>query len=296
MIILNERTYIEKIIADDTTDENPYVTLFLLAKYYIHHMKYSKNKTTAMIKDYMKRHSDVFTLKKGRWDEIAGNTVSKAIKNPLMEIDGVWITEGETEKIRELHDDRSERIAFTLLCLAKLGNLRNPKNNGWVNTPIKDVFRLARVDARVRERDYMIGFLADNGYLELPKRNDNISVRVTFADDGFGDSKLVCVDDFRELGYWYMKCRGENIVRCRECGILMKGNRNGTKMYCDDCAGYKPVGAKTVECRDCGILFEVAAKNTKSIRCPSCQRAANAKRKLAWKTKDGNTISAQAAW
>ena len=31
-----------------------------------------------------------------------------------------------------------ERLAFTMLCLAKLNNIKNPKNNGWVNAESKE--------------------------------------------------------------------------------------------------------------------------------------------------------------
>ena len=47
------------------------------------------------------------------------------------------------------------------------------------------------------------------------------------------DEKAVMyVSDFRDLGYLYLMQIGENIVACAECGVLMRGNKAGTKKYC----------------------------------------------------------------
>lgn len=43
------------------------------------------------------------------------------------------------------------------------------------------------------------------------------------------------------------------------------------KKYCDKCARYQPIGKKEVVCVDCGNIFEVDSRNTKKIRCDSCQ-------------------------
>ena len=159
---------------------------------------------------------------------------------------------------------------FTMLCLAKLGNERNERNNGWVNTEVKDIFTLARISATIYDKDLKINKLYQLGLIEFPKRNDLLNIRVTFSDNQ-GDEELY-ISDFRELGYEYLKYKGENFFRCQECGILVRQNKNGTKKYCKDCAGYTPQETKTITCINCGKEFEVKGSNTRTIRCSECQR------------------------
>ena len=67
------------------------------------------------------------------WLDSLEKYAGKAKKYPLCECKGVWITENELKTINEIHDKVLERLAFTLLCLAKFRNFRNLKNNNWVN-------------------------------------------------------------------------------------------------------------------------------------------------------------------
>ena len=127
---------------------------------------------------------------------------------------------------------------------------------------------MARVSCKAKERELYIGDLCDRGLLELPKRNDNVSFRVTFIDDG---EEELFISDFRELGYEYLKYNGENFIRCAECGILTRGNKNRTKRYCKDCAAYTPQKSKTIICVDCGKEIVISGNNKRTIRCDNCQ-------------------------
>ncbi|MBR2505583.1 MAG: hypothetical protein IKB70_01380, partial [Bacilli bacterium] len=119
------------------------------------------------------------------------------------------------------------------------------------------------------------------GLLEFSKRNDNLNCRVTFVDNE-GDEELF-VSDFRELGYEYQKYKGENFIRCAECGILTRGNKNGTKKYCKDCSTYTPQETKTFKCIECGIEFTVDARVANKCRCDECQSVVNREKKRIWK-------------
>lgn len=65
--------------------------------------------------------------------------------------------------------------------------------------------------------------------------------------------------------------KGENFIRCAECGILTRGNKNGTKKYCKDCSTHTPQETKWVVCVDCGNEFEVDARVSNKSRCSICQ-------------------------
>ena len=66
--------------------------------------------------------------------------------------------------------------------------------------------------------------------------------------------------------------KGDNFIRCADCGILTRGNKNGTKRYCKDCSGYTPQEMKTVVCVDCGEEFQVSAMANRTSRCQECYK------------------------
>ena len=269
MIVLNECKFAENCLNNGTIDENPYFTLSILAKYYYHHCGYRKKKITRLLLEYLAKCYPRYELNEYSWQTTAERLAAKAGNYPLYEILGVRITQAEMETIINIHNKVMERLAFTMLCLAKLGNAKNEQNNGWVNESSKDIYKMARIACKADEREIKIGKLWQMGLLEFSHRNDNLSCRVTFINDE-SDEELF-VSDFRELGYEYLKYKGENFICCGECGILTRGNKAGTKKYCKNCAAYIPQETKTITCVDCGKEFEVRSKNNQTCRCNDCQ-------------------------
>lgn len=268
MIILNERIFAEDCLRNGQIIGKPLSTLSILAKYY-YSLGYRKKKITSLLIEFLKKNYPRYNDNKLDWNANIERLAANAGKYILHEIDGVWITQTEIDTITNIHSKVLERLMFTFLCLAKLANIKNPQNNSWVNVNDKEIFSLARISCKVQDRDIRIGKLNELGLLEFPKRNDNLSCRVTFVDDE--SDKVLKVSDFRELGYEYLKYNGENYINCADCGILTKGNKAGTKRYCSSCARYIPQGIKTIQCEDCGCKFEVPSLNNKTKRCPMCQ-------------------------
>lgn len=268
-IILNEKEYAEYCLREKTVGENTFRTLSIIGRYYYYHLGYKRKKIIEYLKEFLYSSTEIHTMQQQNWEESIEKIANNVKKFQLFEIDGVSIKIGELEKIGKIEKKALRKLAFTLLCLAKLGNARNPKNNGWVNMEYKDIFHLARVAGSVFERDERIAELHELGLLEFAKRIDNLSVRVTFIDDSTDEALFV--SDFRELGYEYLKYCGENYIRCAECGVLVHGNKNGDKKYCSQCAAYTPMETKVVRCIDCGEEFKVSSMNNKSKRCKFCQ-------------------------
>lgn len=284
MIILNEKEYAEECLKNKTINNKPFITLSVLAKYYYHYYGYRKKKITELLADYMDKYYPHYSSNKSSWDENIEKLATNAGKFTLFEIDGVWITKAELETIQNIHNKVLERLGFTMLCLAKLNNIKNPQNQGWVNDDAKEIFSLARISCSVINRYERIGMLNQIGLLEFPKKNDNLSSRVTFINDE--SDKVLFISDFRELGYEYLKfTQNGNFIRCQDCGILIRNNKSQTKKYCSDCAGYTSQETKTVVCIDCGKEFEVSSKNNKTFRCKICQQDKDKERKRIWKSK-----------
>lgn len=269
MIVLNEKAYAEECLQKKSISDKPFYTLSILAKYYYHCFGYRKAKITELLTDFMKKYYPRYDCNKAMWNESIEKIAKNAGKYTLFEIDGVWITEAELETIANIHNKVLERLAFTLLCLAKLGNTKNLKNSGWVNNDAKEVFSLARISCSVANRYERLGELHSLSLLEFPRRIDNLSCRVTYINDN--SEKKLFISDFRELGYEYLKYKGENFIRCRECGVLIRNNKSGTKKYCSECSGYQYQDVKTKVCIDCGAEFEVPGNNKRTVRCAECQ-------------------------
>lgn len=286
MIILNEKAYAEDCLKNRVIDNKPFTTLSILAKYYYHCFGYRKKKITELLIDYMGKSYPYYSSNKTSWDDNIEKIAKNAGKFNLFEIDGVWITKSEIATIQDLHNKVLERLAFTMLCIAKLNNIKNPKNQGWVNTDAKEIFSLARISCSVTNRYERIGMLNQLGLLEFPKKNDNLSSRVTFINDE--SEKVLNISDFRELGYEYLKFTGGNFTHCQDCGILIRDNRAGTKKYCSSCAGYTPKETKTIVCVDCGKELNIKAMNQKTKRCPDCQYKHEKEEKRKWYHKNKN--------
>lgn len=284
LIILNEKEFAERCINEHRVLDKPFLVLTILAKYYYHHLGYRKKEINTLLIEFMEQNYPYYSNNKLDWDSNIERIVKNVNQYTLHEIDGVWITQAEIDVIRNINNRLLERLAFTFLCLAKLGNAKNENNNGWVNVDNKEIFMMAHIICKIQDRNVQIGKLCKLGLLELPKRNDNLDCRVTFVNDE--SEKVLFVFDFRELGYEYLKYQGENYIRCAKCGILTKGNDNGTKKYCHPCTRYKPLKKKQRICIDCGKIIEISSKNNKSIRCDACQEIADRESKRLWKEKN----------
>lgn len=251
-------------------DDKPFFTLSVLAKYYYHCHGYRKAKITQLLTQFMEQCYQRYDCNKAMWDESIEKIAKNAGKYDLFEIDGVWITDAELRSIASIQNKVLERLAFTLLCIAKLGNLKNAKNNGWVNLSTKDIFNLARVSCTVSARYEKLGRLHELSLLEFPKRIDNLSCRVTYVDDS--SKKKLFVSDFRELGYEYLKYKGDNYTRCEQCGILYRNSKTHPSSYCRGCRVYKAKEEKWITCVECGTELKIKAKNNRTSRCEDCQR------------------------
>jgi len=253
MIILNEREYAETCINTGDVGENVYITLQILAKYYYEQGMRTKRIEKALLEflkeNYKRYHANIL-----KWQETVERISRRAGKYPLYDISEILITQAEIDTINSIEESNGrtelKRLAFTILCLAKLANKRNVKNNGWVNEDAKDIFKMAHISASKLKQYQMLGDLGLLGLLEFPKKNDNLSNRVTFVND---DSPYVI-----------------SIVRCASCGRLIKNNKAKTKKYCSECAGYQTWDTKTIICVDCGKTFDVDAKNNQTNRCNNC--------------------------
>lgn len=235
-VVLNEKKQAEYIIEKGEVGNKPTSTLFLLAKYYRQKENLNKEQTFNKLNEFME--SNYKNFNSATWEDIIENISKKANKYPLREIDYIEITQSEIDTIRNVCNIKYEKLLFATLCYAKLYNKISDKNNGWVNTDIKELFRIARVTVRYRNDKFLyLNDLETAGLISFSNKNDNLNLRVTFIDD---NSEVVLkIDDFRELGYEYLNYIGDGkFIRCECCKKLVRKSSKNMK-YCNKCSKEK---------------------------------------------------------
>lgn len=235
-VVLNETKQAEYIIEKGEVGTKPTSTLFLLGKYYRQKENLDKEQTVNKLNEFMVVNYKNYNP--ALWEEAIEDIAKKANKYPLREIDSIGITKSELDKIAELHNIKYEKLLFTMLCYAKLYNTISENNNGWVNTDIQELYRVARVTVKYRKDKFL--FLNDiegTGLISFSNKNDNLNLKINFFDMD-GESVLE-INDFRELGYEYLNYIGDgNFVRCSECKKLVrkKSKYDYSTKYCSECS------------------------------------------------------------
>ena len=240
-VILNEAKQAEHIIEKGEVGNKPTSTLFLLGKYFRQKENLNKEQTFNKLNEFMQQNYKNYNS--ALWEDIIEDISKKANKYSLRELDSISITQFELDKILETDNLRYQKLLFTMLCYAKLYNCISENNNGWINTDIKDIYRVARVTVKHRNDKFL--YLNDLEQMELisfSNKNDNLNIRVNFVDiDG---ESVLDVNDFRELGYEYLNYIGNgNFIRCSECNRLTRKTGKNTH-YCNECKNIKRLETK----------------------------------------------------
>ena len=240
-IVLNEHEWAEDMIASSSLGKKPYETLSRVARYYLD-QSYPKRTVRKMLDTFLLQCDPTASLPK--WADTIDGALERASKYKAIEIDCVRITKREIERIRALEKKQLQRLAFTLLCLAKYWMEVNPKCNWWVTNKDSDIMKLANINTSIRRQSFMYNQLREAGMIEFSKKVDNTNVRVCFAEDG---ETAIEVSDFRNLGNQYILFTGSSdYIKCERCGIVVRktrvvpkelpGHRGARQKYCKDCA------------------------------------------------------------
>ena len=276
MIILNEKEYANERLRKNDIGENAYTTINILAKYYYHEQKLKKNEIKELLYNFLESVYPRYATNQGEWADTIDNILKDLANTNLFQSDGVWITASELDEIGRLESELLQKLAFTILCIAKFKNQKKRNNNNWVSSDIKDIYDMACIKCSNKLKSKYVGDLIRLGYIRFASRIDNLNIQVLFLDDESNNELLI--DDFRKLGNEYLYYRGGNFVRCADCGLLISNNKNKTRKYCDNCGTYTPMKTKILSCIDCGKAIIVSGSNKRTCRCPECQLIYNRER------------------
>lgn len=241
----------------------------MLARYYCHALGYEEKKIKEKLNEFMTFHYPRYNPVD--WSLRIEKYSSRASKYPLCQCEGIWITENELNTIESLQNKVMERLAFTLLCLAKFRNFKNENNHSWVTDSDSEIYKLACITTSAFDKDIRFNQLRDLGLIEFAKKVDNLSIHVLYTDDK--SPRKLFINDFRKLGYEWRLYKGEEYIRCAGCKILVRKTSLNRK-YCKDCTKqnpyYSPIGIKSITCADCGKTFHAPA-SSRECRCEDCK-------------------------
>lgn len=228
---MNERRRAEDVLSSVQETTNPIHNVYLLSRYY-YAQGMRQKEVLEKIEDYLRQFPFLVLPK---WQQTVDKIVAKAKGKGLIEIEYVGITEKELAEIAKLRKESLKKLVFTLLCIAKYFNTIRPENSSWVNTPDKDVFRMADIRTLDSKRQQkLIRELHLLGLVGYSKVVDNVNLRVLFVDTE--TEPVLHIYQFDDLGYQYLEYVGDpSIVHCKCCGKLIK-KTSCRKDYCDECA------------------------------------------------------------
>lgn len=198
-----------------------FLELLVLSKYYFFHEKFNKDDVKEMIHSFCSKYMVGYNR------DMSSKFISKittiAEKSSLKIIDSIPITSNELNAIRELNDMDEEKVAFIMLVLYKMNDYYA------FSMSMDELFKLSTLRLNSSNRLKIIHSLT------LKKKiNSNTKLKrwVEFSDKE--GSPEIYITDFERIVMHYLQWRGEPIVKCDGCGVLVKQSSNRRK-YCETC-------------------------------------------------------------
>jgi hypothetical protein len=234
-IVLNEHEWAKEQIDNNSLGVKPFETFCRVARYYLDEGD-TKREVRKKLDKFLLLCDPAASLPK--WSNTLDNALTRATKSKAVDIDYIVITKPEMNLIDGLKGRQIQRLAFTLLCLAKYWDIVNSYGDHWVNNKDSDIMRMANINTSIKRQSMMYHTLNELGLIKFTKNIDNTNVRVQFITDG---DECLRVSDYRNLGYQYLMYHGEPYYVCQNCGITVKeknkAKTSGRKpKYCSECA------------------------------------------------------------
>lgn len=181
----------------------------------------------------------------------------------------------EINRINKIKSKKKRIFSIVLLLIYKA---HANSNNEYVYFNKTHISHFCGSGIGKDETNEILDYLSDNHIFELNDKKDKF--RVPFAifdsEDIFTNIKKIT----KTTRYVLDLYNGENIVKCEQCGDYIRGNKNGTKKYCNVCLSYTLKKGKIKLCIDCGKYFSANPRNHKSCRCEDCYTLYRANKKL----------------
>ena len=230
-IILNERKKAEEYLKNKDID-NVVQCISILAKYFQTPL-ITDDEIYILIDNFLRK--SFIGYKPENWKKMIYFQIKKSKNQKLTEIDSIPVSSNEIAKIKTLENNRLEKLAFTLLIVAKYYNIINPNNNNWTNKNLKTIFSLANVSVTKDKQCNLLNTLKEKGFITLSKKVDSLNFNVEYIEENI-KSISYSVTDMIDLGnQWLLNFRLNNTYKkCGNCNKIIKVSKN--KKYCKNCS------------------------------------------------------------
>jgi len=254
-IVLNENEWAKEMIDMRTLGKNPFETLKRVARYYLDN-HYNKKETRKLLDSFLMICRPDASLVK--WSDTLDNALDVALRYEALDISGIEISTSELETINNLKFVQPQRLAFTLLCLAKYWNVINPNNDNWVNTKDNEIMKLAGLSVSLKKQGALYHDLDELGLLQFSKKVDGTNMRVCFVSPG---ETVMVISDYRNLGNQYLLHSGsKDYFQCQNCGIVTRKNTVIAPQY------PQLTGRPQKYCKECAVSVRVCDYVNRAMR------------------------------
>jgi hypothetical protein len=245
-LILNEKEYIDKVLNNEIENDNLSDTVRTLVKYYV--VKGNDKVDIAdKIEVYLKdRLKEKYRVKK--WESYISSVISSTFKTKrnyersgktfqLNEINNVFVSDNELERIKLIENLNAEKIAFVLLVYGKINQIIG--GDGKVGTYCnREFFKDCGLSFSNANRN-LINHLKQLGYVTPSDNHQSSFVEINIADEdsAYDEEDGINICEFRDFVLLYEKWRGIRVDYC-ECGVPIRISSNRNK-YCKECSKVK---------------------------------------------------------
>jgi hypothetical protein len=229
-IILDELNHVEKLIKSKNFGKYLKLRdLILLAKYFVYLGYDVHTIKTELIKicKYVDKNWNE-TLQIWKVDV----SIREAGKRKIRTAIPIPITYGELDAIKQIHDYALERILFIFLAYSKILKYNNtlikprkrPRLLGlfYVNEAPSAIFSLAKVNVRISQRQDMLHYLFQQGYLDATRYGGYL---IKYVCEN--SQTALWIEDYENIILYYQREKGEQVIGC-QCGRLFikRGSRS----------------------------------------------------------------------
>jgi hypothetical protein len=181
---MNEKDKVKQIIKNNEIDEKkPSKTIQLLIKYY-YNQNINKDEIRKRIEEFMQKNYQGFNST--RWQNSLDTMVKRYAndKYKLININRVFVTQKELEKIKGINNIELERLAFVLLIYAKTYNQINENNNNWVKAKKTVILKDAKIKGKNKQSKYkLFTELNKIKLINFADTINNTSIQVNYIDN-----------------------------------------------------------------------------------------------------------------